>query len=134
MTGNYPLSVEIIADTIKTFEENKKLKEIELREMNLQYNNMQIENKDFDDIYKMIPTWEKVFNDTDKATKRVLINKIVDKIIITKENITIKFKINLEECIQPRISEHHDTTKHILIRGYKNIILNDFVIKNYDET
>lgn len=128
MTGNYPLNVEIIADTIKTFEENKKLKEIELREMNLQYNNMQIENKDFDDIYKMIPTWEKVFNDTDKATKRVLINKIVDKIIITKENITIKFKINLEEFSQPRMSEHHDTTKYTLIRGYKNIILNDFVI------
>ena len=87
MTGNYPLSLEILADTIKTFENNQKEKEKEILELNTRYKNVEISNKDFDEFQKLIPSWEKIFNEVDKQTKRVLINKIVDKIIITNEKI-----------------------------------------------
>ena len=62
--------------------------------------------------------------------KRVLVNKLVDKIIITNEKITVKFKINLEcpRQLQPRMSENDMVPKQTLIHGYRNIILNDLVI------
>ena len=105
MSGNYPLSIEVIADTIKMFENNYEEKENELKELNLQYENMEINNKDIEDVYRIIPTWKDIFNNADKQTKRVLVNKIVDKVIITKERITIKFKINLDGFISGNIVE-----------------------------
>ena len=77
-----------------------------------------------------ISTVSNVFNNADKQTKRVLINKLVDKIIITNEKITVKFKINLEypQQLQPRMSDYDMVQKHTLIRGYRNIILNDLTI------
>ena len=130
MTGNYPLSVEIIADTIKQFEEKKKSQTKELELLTEQYESMQVNDKDWDELCKSIPTWVDVFNNADKQTKRVLINKLVDKIIITNEKITVKFKINLEypQQLQPRMSEHDMVPKQTLIHGYRNIILNDLVI------
>lgn len=126
MTGTYPLSVDIIAETIKTFENNQKEKESEIKELNVQYQNLEIEKKDFDDVYKMIPTWTEVFNNADKQTKRVLINKIVDRIEITNEKITIKFKVNVDG--EPRINDYHGVSRCMLIRGYKNIIFDDINI------
>ena len=67
---------------------------------------MEIKLTDWDSVYKMLPTWKEVFESADKETKRVLINKIVDKVIITKEEIRIKFKINISE---PRMREYKDT-------------------------
>lgn len=114
MTGNYPLSLEILADTIKTFENNQKEKEKEILELNTRYKNVEISNKDFDEFQKLIPSWEKIFNEVDKQTKRVLINKIVDKIIITNEKINIKFKIKLDYSLsQHGMSDHSDTIPYI---------------------
>lgn len=96
MTGNYPLSVEILADTIKNFEEKQKAKENELKEMEIHMENMGLENEDILSVCEAFPTWKEVFLKADKQTKRVLINKLIEKIIIIREKITIKFKINLE--------------------------------------
>lgn len=106
MIGTYPLSVEIIADTIRQFEEKKEKQEHEIKLLEEQYENMEIKLTDWDSVYKMLPTWKEVFESADKETKRVLINKIVDKVIITKEEIRIKFKINISE---PRMREYKDT-------------------------
>ena len=92
--------------------------------MTEQYESMQVNDKDWDELCKSIPTWVDVFNNADKQTKRVLINKLVDKIIITNEKITVKFKINLEcpRQLQPRMSEYGMVQKQTLIHGYRNII------------
>ncbi len=96
ITGEYPLSIEMLADTIKKFEKKLKEKEKELKELSIQYDNMEINSKDWDSLCKMIPTWKDVFYNADKRTKRILINKIVDKVYFTNEEIKIQFKINLE--------------------------------------
>lgn len=111
MTGNYPLSVEILSDTINEFNEKiKKLKE-ELHEYEEKYKNMKIEQGDWESIRSIIPTWKDVFLNANKEKKRVLINQIVDKIMITNEEITIKFKINIEgyNSEEPRINSDSDT-------------------------
>lgn len=96
MTGQYPLSVEIISDTIKKFEQKQNDAQNELDELLLQYENMEIDYKDWNDICEMIPTWKDVFYNADRETKRILINRLVDKVYLTNEEIRIQFKINLE--------------------------------------
>lgn len=132
MIGEYPLSIEIIADTIKKFEKKIQEQNKELKELSTQYNNMDIDYKDWEKICKMIPTWKDVFNNADKERKRVLINQIVDKILITNEEITVKFKINIEYPTQPqpRMSDYNVVSEYSLIRGCKNIIFDDIIIKN----
>ena len=73
---------------------------------------MRLNEKDISNFYKDIPSWQEIFSGTDKATKRVLVNKIVDKIIIKDDSINIKFKINLED-IEPRMSSNDSTTPYI---------------------
>lgn len=99
MTGEYPLSVEVIADTIKKFEQKQKEKEKEKKELLLKYDNMDVSYNEWDKFCKMIPDWNDIFYKADKETKRVLINKLVDKVYITNEEINVQFKINLEDFI-----------------------------------
>ena len=117
MTGNYPLSLDTLSDTIKMFEDKQKEKLKEVAILRQHYDNMEVNNKDFDELYKIIPTWEKVFNEADKQTKRVLINKIVDKIIITNEKINVKFKIKLDYSpsqsdAEPILCSNNSTTPY----------------------
>lgn len=116
MTGSYPLSLETLSDTIKMFEERQKEKENELKQYKQKYENMQLDCQDIEDVYNLIPTWKDIFENADKKTKRVLVNKIVDKVIITKSNITIKFKINLDDVSgnssERRIRYNDDTIQY----------------------
>lgn len=131
MTGEYPLSVDIIADTIKKFEKEQKEKEKEMKELSAQYENMEVYHEDWQKIYDMIPTWEAVFLNADKETKRVLINRLVDKILITNEQIVVKFKINIDyprQSEQPRMTANNEVELYTKIHGYRNIIFNDMII------
>ena len=59
---------------------------------------------------KKIPTWKQVVLNADVATKRVLVNRLIERIDIKKDEIVVRFKINLDDFLpQPRISGGSDT-------------------------
>ncbi|MCI8482838.1 MAG: recombinase family protein, partial [Lachnospiraceae bacterium] len=59
---------------------------------------------EWEDIKNKIPTWQDVFLNADVATKRVLVNKLVERIDVKKTEVVIRFKINLNDFIsQSRI-------------------------------
>lgn len=92
MAGEYPLSLE---DLIRLIDKQKeayqqqqgviKQKESKLESIS-EWNNM----------VQQIPTWQQVFLNADVHTKRVLVDKLVEKIDIREEQITIRFRIRLE--------------------------------------
>lgn len=95
MAGNYSMDTKIIIDTIKKFEEKLKEKEEELTGLEAEYNKLEIDyNKNR--LYEEIPEWKDVFNNAGIETKRVLTNRVVNKIYLTDEEICIQFKLNLE--------------------------------------
>ena len=56
---------------------------------------------------------ENIFMEADGATKRVLVDKIIERIDVTASEIKIKFKINLENfLVQPRMSNDGGTTPY----------------------
>lgn len=89
MQGEYLLSMEELVLLIKkqkaSYEQKKQM--IESKE----------DNDERDTLRKSIPTWQDVFLNADSATKRVLVNKLIDRIDVTKEEVIIKFKINLSD-------------------------------------
>lgn len=111
MQGEYPLSLEELAALIRkqktamqNLQEQIELKESELKQASVSY-------KDWDDIRQNIPTWQEVFLNADGATKRVLVNKLIERIDVKKEEIVVKFKIDLSDFKpKPRISDDHGTT------------------------
>lgn len=104
MTGDYPLSLEELVAIIKKHKEQAQQQQevVTLKEMELKNTSVTID--EWEDIKNKIPTWQDVFLNADVATKRVLVNKLVERIDVKKTEVVIRFKINLNDFIlQSRI-------------------------------
>lgn len=99
MTGAYPLTLEDLVRNIDVQKEKEK-KQIEIvQEKETVLQNTAVTPKEWEDIEKKIPTWQEMFLFADTSTKRVLVNKVMERIDITKETVIIRFKISLEEFL-----------------------------------
>ncbi len=115
MTGDYPLSLEELVAIIKKHKEQEQQQQdvVTLKEMELKTTSVSI--NEWEDIKNKIPTWQDVFLNADVATKRVLVNKLVERIDVKKSEVVIRFKINLNDLIsQPRICGDSPTTPYTL--------------------
>lgn len=104
MTGDYPLSLEELVSIIKNHKELAQQQQEVITEKELELKNTSVSLNEWEDIRNKIPTWQEVFLNADVATKRVLVNKLVERIDVKKTEVVIRFKINLNDFIpQPRI-------------------------------
>lgn len=99
MTGDYPLSLEELAVMIKRHKEQARQQQevVTLKEMELKNTSVTID--EWEDIKNKIPTWQDVFLNADVATRRVLVNKLVERIDVKKTEVVIRFKINRNDFI-----------------------------------
>ena len=109
MTGEYPLSLEELAGIIRKHRELEKKQKKLVEAKKAELDAMKVSMDDWENIRTKIPTWQDVFWNADTSTKRVLVNKLIERIDITKTNINIRFKINLNDFFTlPRITDYHD--------------------------
>lgn len=114
MTGDYPLSLEELVSIIKNHKEQAQQQQEVIAEKELELKNTSVSLNDWEDIRNKIPTWQEVFLNADVATKRVLVNKLVERIDVKKTEVVIRFKINLNDFIpQPRICGDSPTIPYI---------------------
>ena len=99
MTGTYPLTLEDLVRNIdmQKSKKQKQLAVVQEKEMILQ--NTAVTAKDWEDIRSRIPTWREMFLHADTPTKRVLVNKLIERIDITREKLDVRFKISLDEFL-----------------------------------
>ena len=57
--------------------------------------NAAISIQDREDIKNRIPTWQDVFLHADTMTKRVLVNKLVERIDVNKTEVIVRFKVTV---------------------------------------
>lgn len=115
MTGDYPLSLEELAGIIRKHKELEKKHKRIIEEKKAELDAMKVSMDDWENIRTKIPTWQDVFWNADTTTKRVLVNKLIERIDITKDNINIRFKINLNDFFTlPRITDYHDVPEQRL--------------------
>lgn len=102
MTGEYPLSLEDLVRLIdKQKDMYRKQQEI-IKQKEKKMENMDVSITEWDYLKKQIPTWQQVFLEADAHTKRVLVDKLIERIDVKEEQITIGFRIRLEDFI-----DHH---------------------------
>jgi len=105
MTGEYPLKLQDLVRNIDIQKEKEKKQMGFVQEKETALQNTSVTAKDWEDIRHKIPTWREMFLHTDTPTKRVLVNKLIERIDITKERMVVHFKISLEEFLpQSRIT------------------------------
>lgn len=115
MTGEYPLSLEELAGIIRKHRELEKKYRSRVEAKKAELDAMKVSMDDWESIRTRIPTWQDVFWNADTSTKRVLVNKLIERIDITKTNINIRFKINLNDFFTlPRITDYHDVPEQRL--------------------
>lgn len=107
MTGEYPLKLEDLVRNIDTQRERERKQMEIVKEKEIVLQNTSVTAKDWENIRHKIPTWRDMFLHTDTPTKRVLVNKLIERIDITKERLVVHFKISLEEFLpQSRITNN----------------------------
>lgn len=99
MTGEYSMTLDYLMENInaKKEREQEQLRVVQQKEADLQ--NSTVTSGDWENIKNNIPTWHDLFLYADTPTKRVLVNKLIERIDITREQIVIRFKISLEEFL-----------------------------------
>ena len=97
MTGEYPLSLEELVPLIDKQKQacTRQQKTIKEKEMILE--SMDRSDSEWKLSTENVPSWKQVFMDADPHTKRILINKLVEKIYIKENQVIIRFRIPLEE-------------------------------------
>ena len=112
--GEYALSLEYLTTLIDKHKKlgEKKVAELEQRQSEL--DSMEVSIEEWEDVRKNMPTWQEIFLGADKSVKRVLVNRLIERIDVTKEQIVIQFKIDLNNFLsQYRMRDNDSTTQYI---------------------
>lgn len=105
MLGEYPLSLEELVAIINKHKEQLKEQQEVVKQKEFDLRNSSVSADDWKELREQIPTWQEVFLNADVATKRVLVNKLIERIDVKKDEVVIRFKINLNDFFQqPRMS------------------------------
>lgn len=106
MLGEYPLSLEELVAIINKHKEQLKEQQEVIKQKEVELKNSAVSASDWQELREQIPTWQEIFLNADVATKRVLVNKLIERIDVKKDEVVIRFKINLSDFFpQPRMSD-----------------------------
>ena len=106
MTGEYPLSLQELAAIINKHKERLQAQQELISQKETELKAASVSVSDWEDMKSKLPTWQDIFLNADTATKRVLVNKLVERIDVKKTEIIVRFKVNLNDFFQqPRNSD-----------------------------
>lgn len=109
MTGEYPLNLKELMDIIRKHKDQMQQQQKVVSQKESELKSIDVSTRDWEQLRKEIPSWQEVFLNSDTATKRVLVNKLIKRIEIKKDEIRVEFKINLNDFLpQPRITDGFD--------------------------
>ena len=103
ITGTYPLPLEDLAKNIERQKDKAAKQKAVVDELEINIKNLSVSQEDWENLYHNLPTWQDIFMNADVATKRVLVNKLIERIDITDDTVVIHFKVDLDHfCSHPR--------------------------------
>lgn len=112
MTGDYPLNLKELMDVIRKHKEQMQQQQKVVLQKESELKSIDVSTRDWEELRKEIPSWQEVFLNSDIATKRVLVNKLIKRIEIKKDEIKVEFRINLNDFFsQSRMTDGFDVSK-----------------------
>ena len=103
--GEFAFSVGKLSAIIKDKESKKNEIEVTRKRFKKQLDEIAIQSEELKQFVELMPKWKELFKESDTQTKQMLISTLLDKIIVKEEEITIKFKIRLEDYMDDSILE-----------------------------
>ena len=103
--GEFAFSADKLSSIIKQKEALKNEKEGHKRSLQSRMNAIAVQNSELQAFIGVMPKWDVLFKEADIQTKQMLLSTLVDKIIVTDEEITIRFKIQLEKYMDKGLLE-----------------------------
>lgn len=116
MKEDYTLSLAELVGVIRKQKEKKAEMEGHLQEKQEALKEVRVTEDEWKDLKANMPTWQQIFREADTQTQRVLVNKLIERIDVTNEQIIVRFKFNLNDFL-PRISGGSDTIRYIPCSG-----------------
>ena len=95
--GDFAFSVDKLSAIISDKESRKNELEVSKKRLKKQLEEISVQSNEMKQFIDLMPKWSELFQEADTQTKQMLISTLVDKIIVKDEEITIKFKIRLED-------------------------------------
>lgn len=112
MTGTYPLSLEELAGLIQKQKSVFRNQQSVVSEKEREVNDHSVTRDEWLNLRQEIPTWQNVFFASDSSSKRVLVNRLIERIEVTREQVVVRFKVNLDEFSMPsRMNGDHGVPK-----------------------
>ena len=99
MRGEYPISFDYLLSLIEKQKEKREKQEKVIIDLKSKMQETDVSFQEWENLRIQIPTWKDVFMNADNQTKRVLVNKMIDKIYVKQDEITIRFKLNLKALL-----------------------------------
>lgn len=97
MTGDDAFTVEELVSLVRTYRKKEEELRRVVQEKEKRLKSMDLTEEEKEELGKRAPTWQQIFLDMAPEAKRVLIQKMVEKIQVTRERIVICFRISLTE-------------------------------------
>lgn len=108
MTGEYPLSLDDLVRNINTQKEKEQKQRTVVQQKEADLQNSSVTSSDWEEIKSNIPSWREIFLHADTPAKRVLVDKLIERIDITRERMVVRFKISLDEFLpKSRMNDNH---------------------------
>lgn len=94
--GEFAFSADKLSSMIAEKETRKKELEKVKNRLQAQLEELSIKQEDMKQFIELLPNWRELFEESDVPTKRMLLSTLIDRIIVTDDEINIKFKISLD--------------------------------------
>ena len=94
ITGEYPLSLGELMNLIKKEKEKGEQQRREIQKKEKELEDMIVSMQGLEELRQKIPTWQEIFLHAKTPVKRVLVNKLIERIDVKDTEIHIRFKIH----------------------------------------
>lgn len=103
--GEFAFSVDKLSAIISDKESLKKEKEIQKKSLQKQLEEISLQSNELRTFVEAMPKWNEIFSQADVQTKQMILSTLIDKIIVKDDDITIKFKIRLDNFWDEKLLE-----------------------------
>ena len=104
--GEFAFSVDKLSAIISDKETSKKEIEANKSRLQKQLDEVSVQSNELLAYVDAMPKWSEIFKDSDIQTKQMILSTLIDKIIVTDDDITIKFKIRLDNFLDEKLLEN----------------------------
>lgn len=111
MTGSYDMNLKKLMSVIEEHEKREQVQENKVNEIRSEIEHLSVSMNEWAKMHQKLPTWKEIFLNAEVSQKRVLVNKLIERIDIRKDSINIRFKIDLNGLFQSRMSMGFEVPK-----------------------